>query len=287
MVNKSHYIYISSKNRNTNEKIYNFNVILNNPIILNRNQGVNCSVIGFSMMNTDYNLKGIYFKLDEVDIGTTTYTYNIPDGNYNYITLMDYLNSVLTGKIKVEYLKHRNSYKFTNLNPNNFDYYIRPENAKKFIGVYNDLEISQTVGITKEGSYINLTNYSHIIIKSNNLIFEDNTQDNISNKEMGNSSILFMIDKQDIQPFQLISYRNNGGDNYSYNVINRIINNIDLQLYNENNELLTEVTDYYLILKFVIFDKETIDAQAPFLEDIRFILMSSMFGGNKKNLSLE
>lgn len=287
MVNKSHYIYISSKNRNTNEKIYNFNVVLNNPIILNRNQGVNCSVIGFSMMNTDYNLKGVYFKLDEVDIGTTTYTYNIPDGNYNYITLMDYLNSVLTGKIKVEYLKHRNSYKFTNLNPNNFDYYILPENAKKFIGIYNDLELSQSVGITKEGTYINLTNYSHIIIKSNNLIFEDNTQDNISNKEMGNSSILFMIDKQDIQPFQLISYRNNGGDNYSYNIINRIINNIDLQLYNENNELLTEVTDYYLILKLVIFDKEKIDTQAPFLEDIRFILMSSMFGGNKKNLSLE
>lgn len=287
MVNKSHYIYISSKNRNTNEKIYNFNVILNNPIILNRNQGINCSVIGFSMMNTDYNLKGVYFKLDEVDVGTTTYTYNIPDGNYNYITLMDYLNSVLTGKIKVEYLKHRNSYKFTNLNPNNYDYYIIPENAKKFIGVYNDLEVSQSVGITKEGSYINLTNYSHIIIKSNNLIFEDNTQDNISNKEMGNSSILFMIDKQDIQPFQLISYRNSGGDNYSYNIINRIINNIDLQLYNENNELLTEVTDYYLILKFVIFDKEKVDAQAPFLEDIRFILMSSMFGGNKKNLSLE
>ena len=63
MNSKSHYLYISSKNRSENENIYNFNVILNNPIILNRNQGINISVIGFSMMNTDYNLRNISFEL--------------------------------------------------------------------------------------------------------------------------------------------------------------------------------------------------------------------------------
>jgi len=62
-MSKSNYIYISSKNRNTNENIYNFNVILNNPIIVNRNQGINISVVGFSMLNTDYNLKNCLYYI--------------------------------------------------------------------------------------------------------------------------------------------------------------------------------------------------------------------------------
>lgn len=285
---KSNYIYISSKNRNASEKIYNFSVILNNPIIINRNQGINISVDYFSMLNTDYNLKGVYFKVDTVrliDNLITTYTYNIPDGNYSYLSLMEYLNSVLTGKIKVEYIKHRNAYKFTNLISATYDLYLMPENAGKFLGVYSDITLATYTNITYEGSYINLTNYSHIIIKSNSILFEDNTQDNFNSKEMGNSSILFMIDRQDIPPFQLISYKNSGGDNYSYNLNNRQISTIDLQLYNEKGELLTNTDDYFLVLKIVITNKEEIQNQTPFLEDIRFLLMNMTFN-NKKNKNL-
>lgn len=284
-MSKSHYIYISSKNREINEKIYNFNVILNNPIIVNRNQGINLSVDYFSMLNIDYNLKGVYFRIDELNLNNNnenTYNYNIPDGNYSYLSLMDYLNQVLIGKIKVEYIKHRNAYKFTNLNPSNFDYYLIPQTADKFIGVYDEIPLVSLDSITYEGSYINLTNYSHIIIKSNSILFADDTQDNFNNKEMGSSSILFMIDKQDVPPFQLISYKNCGGDNYSYNINNRQISTIDLQLYNEKGELLTNTDDYFLVLKIIITDKEDVDSQTPFLEDIRFLLMNMTF--NKKNL---
>lgn len=286
-MSKSNYIYISSKNRQSNEKIYNFNVILNNPIIINRNQGINLSVDYFSMMNTDYNLKGIYFKVDTVrliDNLITTYTYNIPDGNYSYLSLMEYLNSVLTGKIQVEYLKHRNAFKFTNLISATYDLYLMPQNANKFLGVYSDITLATYTSITYEGSYINLTNYSHIIIKSNSILFEDNTQDNFNSKEMGNSSILFMIDRQDIPPFQLITYKNSGGDNYSYNLNNRQISTIDLQLYNEKGELLTNTDEYFLVLKIVITNKEEIESQTPFLEDIRFLLMNMTFNNKKKNL---
>lgn len=284
---KSNYIYISSKNRQTNEKIYNFNVILNNPIIVNRNQGINLSVDYFSMLNTDYNLKGIYFKVDSVNLNDNTennYTYNIPDGNYSYLSLMEYLNTILTGKIKVEYLKHRNAFKFTNLNPENYDYYLIPENAGKFLGVYNEITLATYTNITYEGSYINLTNYSHIIIKSNSILFEDNTQDNFNSKEMGSSSILFLINKQDVLPFQLISYKNSGGDNYSYNLNNRQISTFDLQLYNEKGELLTNTDDYFLVLKIVITNIEEIENQIPFLEDIRFLLMNMTFNNKNKNL---
>ena len=283
-MSKSHYIYISSKNRGSNEEIHDFNVLLNNPIIVNRNQGINISVVSFSMLNTDYNLRGLSFIIQELHYTPIIYSqlYNIiiPDGNYNYQTLINFLNNHTPIKniISFEYVKERNAIKFINKLVEG-DINIIAGNCSKILGITNSI----TITTTYEGSYINLTNYSHIIIKSNNILFEDNTQDNINNKEMGNSSILFMIDKQDIPPFQLISYRNHDkGDNYSYNISNRQISSIDLHLYNEKGELLTNTDDYFITLKIVIFDKEEIKDNIPFLEDIRFLLMNMTF--NKKKI---
>jgi hypothetical protein len=187
-------------------------------------------------------------------------------------------NTEFNTYLDIEYIRERNTYKFTNkMTEGNIK--IIPN---KFIGVINNQLLVET---SAEGSYINLTNYSHIIIKSNNILFEDNQEDNINNKEMSNSSILFMLDKQDVPPFQLISYKNDKGDNYSFNITNRQINSIDLHLYNEKGELLTNTDDYFLTLKFVIFNKEEIQPDTSYLEDIRFILMNLMF--NKKNLMLK
>ena len=286
-MSKSHYIYISSKNRSSNEKIYDFNVLLNSPIIVNRNQGINISVVGFSMLNTDYNLRGLSFYLNQYNLDGSyiiTFIYDIPDGNYSYLTLMNFLNSDVELKqfIKIEYVKERNTFKFIKID-NTKKYFIDPLNCNKILGFEEETEILST---GTESSYINLTNYSHIIIKSNNILFEDNTQDNIDNKEMENSSILFMIDKQDIPPFQLISYRNHDkSDNYSYNISNRQISSIDLHLYNEKGEVLTNTDDYFITLKIVIFNKEEVQSQTPFLEDIRFLLMNMTFNNKKKILS--
>jgi hypothetical protein len=289
-MSKSYYIYISSKNRSSNENIYNFNVILNNPIIPNRNQGINISVVGFSMMNTDYNFRNLSFNILELHYTPITYsllhTITIPDGNYSYLTLLNYLknNSEFNTYLDIEYIKERNAFKFTNkLTEGNIK--IISKNCNNILGIKTELLI-QTY---QESSYINLTNYSHIVIKSNNILFEDNTQDNINTIEFGNSSILFMLDKQDIYPFKLISYKNyDKSDNYSYNISNRQISSIDLHLYNEKGEILTNTDDYFLTLKFVVFNKEQIQPQMPLLDDIRFLLMDLIFNNKKKkNIMLE
>jgi len=287
-MSKSYYLYVSSKNRNSSETINNFKVNLKYPISCGKNEYMNVSVVNFSMLNTDYNLRSIYFKVDSVRLSDNqeiTYTYNIPDGNYSYQSLMDYLNTIMSGKINVAYVKERNSYKFKNIDSSNYDFYIIPFNANKILGLNDELNLVD--GDYHEGGYINLVNYSHIIIKSNYLDYEDNTQDNLNNKEIGASSILFMIDKQDILPFQLISYKNyDGGNNYNYNINNKQISNIDFQLYNELGEKLTNVSDYFLVLKINIIDKPENSNSSSILEDIKFILMSMMFGNKNKNLLL-
>lgn len=289
-MSKSYYIYISSKNRSSNENIYNFNVILNNPIIANRNQGINISVVGFSMLNTDYNFRNLSFNIQELHYTPITYsllhTITIPDGNYSYLTLLNYLknNTDFNTYLDIEYIKERNAFKFTNkLTEGNIK--IISRNCNNILGIKTELLIQTS----EESSYINLTNYSHIVIKSNNILFEDNTQDNINTIEFGNSSILFMLDKQDICPFKLISYKNyDKSDNYSYNISNRQISSIDLHLYNEKGEILTNTDDYFLTLKFVVFNKEEIQPEMPLLDDIRFLLMDLIFNNKKKkNIMLE
>lgn len=288
MTNKSHYIYINSKNRNSNENIYNFNVHLNNPIICEKNEMMNISVVGFSMLNTDYNLRSLYFHIQEIHYSPSQYSLlhiiNIPDGNYSYITLLNYLNSIQDIKniIKFEYVKERNSIKFYNL-MNEGILKIFSKNSKKILGLSAD---ENNISTYIEGSFINLCNYSHIIIKSYFIDFEDNSQDNINTKELGSSSILFMIDKQDIMPFQLISYKNyDKSDNFSYNINNKQISSIDLHLFNERDEILSNTDDYYIIIKIVIFSIPEKNNYLPILEDIRFILYSLIFG-DKKNLLL-
>jgi hypothetical protein len=195
-MSKSHYIYISSKNRNSNENIYNFNVILNNPIIINRNQGINISVVGFSMMNTDYNLKNCIFYIQELHytpiIYSLLHTITIPDGNYSYLTLLNYLknNVEFNTYLDIEYIKERNSFKFTNkLQEGNIS--IIPNNCKNILGIKTQLLVETSV----ESSYINLTNYSHIIIKSNSILFEDNTQDIVIMIKVIIILIILVIDK--------------------------------------------------------------------------------------------
>jgi hypothetical protein len=86
-------------------------------------------------------------------------------------------------------------------------------------------------------------------------------------------------------PFQLISYKNyDKSDNFSYNINNKQISSIDLHLFNERDEILSNTDDYFIIIKIVIFPVFK-EKPNPILEDIRFILYSLLFG-DKKNLIL-
>lgn len=286
MPNNNYYLYVSSKNRQSTEDINNFNVFLTNQLYIGKNQGLNVSVVGFSMLNSMYNVNSNNnnFQLEERDLSnnllSTTNLY-ISNGNYNAYSLRDHLNQQLSSKINVYYNSPTNTYKFTNLISNK-RFYINPINSQKFLGLSNKTEIT-TVGVS--GSFINLVNYSQVIIKCPSLDFEDKVQDNINQtKEMGMSSILFMVDKQDVQPFQMITYKNeDGNNNFNYNIMNKALVSLNFQLYNENNEIIRDASDYFLTLKFTLFEryepifKDIGMRSLSLLDDIHFTLLNILF----------
>lgn len=297
MPNQTFYLYINSKNRLANEYTHNFNVYLKNQIIAGKNQGINISVQGFHMINSMYNIntKNNTFILRENNISNifiSDTTVTIPFGNYSALTFRDTLNNLLSNKINVVYNYPTNTFTFTNLTLTS-RYYIIPNKASQFLGISVMTEIL-TAGTN--GSYINMVNYSKIIIKCPTLQFDDMAQDNITtnNNILTISNILFLIDKQDKQPFEIISYKNaDGGENYSYNIVNNNISYLNFLLFNENNEILSDANDYIIELKIRLFDKnedlfKEIGIQSlSLLDDINFTLLNILFKSTKKNLIQE
>ena len=134
-----------------------------------------------------------------------------------------------------------------------------------------------------------MVNYEQTISRCPLLNFEYLNQDNIRDEDnnLNISDILFTINKADTEPYRTISYKNeDAGTSYSYNITNTNLSTINLQLFNENDELITDAPDYLLELQIIVYDKtdnvfQEIGIQSlSLLDDIYFTLLNILF---KKN----
>lgn len=150
MTNKTYYLYINSKNRPSNENTYDFNLYLQNQIVVDKNQGLNITVMSFSMINSMYNVNStnnkFYIKtyLNNISPIGMGYELNItiPEGNYSVYSLLKYLQEeakiVLTinGTILVEGVDyigyHLNKFINISYNPAQNTFSFKRANAVAF-----------------------------------------------------------------------------------------------------------------------------------------------------------
>lgn len=256
--NKVYNIFINSANRNSTDKPYDFSVFFDNDeIMVNNNEGVNINVASFSLLNSMYNVneytKNNTFILRNNFLNTNT-TVTIPYGNYNVYTLLSQLNILLSNIINVSYNIATNTYTYTNII--GISYSINPLNCSKLLGLSTTTSIL-TTGTTS--SYVNMVNYQQVILRCPTLVFENNSMDNIQDKNnfIAVSDILYWINKQDVEPFKTINYKNEDcGTLYSYNVVNKNFSNFNFKLVNEFNEPIYDAPDFLLQLQIIIYDKD-------------------------------
>ena len=280
--NKVYNIFINSTNRNLIEKTYDFNLFFDNDeLIINPNEGVNVSVVSFSLLNSMYNVNQYTgnntFILNNTTLSTNT-TITIPYGNYNVYTLQNQLNILLSGYITITYNVATNTYTYTNTSV--YSLSIIPQNCSKLLGLSTTTTISLLGTIS---SYVNMVNYQQVILRCPTLVFENNSMDNIQDKNnfIAVSDILYWVNKQDVEPFKMINYKNeDGGTLYSYNVVNRNFSTLNLKLVNEFNQPIYDAPDYLLQLQISVFDKDNnyfkeASLQAlKLLNDIYFTLLN-------------
>ena len=207
--NKIYNLYINSANRLANEKPYDFTIYFDNDdILVNANEGMNVNLVSFSMLNSMYNVNQYTSNnlFNVINSSGAITSYSIPFGNYNAYTLADALNTLLSGKVQVVYNIPTNTYTYTNLTANYLD--ISPINCKKLLGISTITRINANQSITS--TYINMVDYQQIIIKCPTLVFENCSMDNIQDKNnnIAISDFLYWVNKQDIEPFKMINYRN-------------------------------------------------------------------------------
>ena len=277
-MNKTYNLYINSSNRSKQEYPYNFSIFINDDEILaSPNQVLNINVAGFYMMNSMYNVNSNSsnntFELEKQELDGTvisTDTITIPFGNYSFFTLKEQLNQLLVSKIQLTYNIATNTYTYTNID-NLHKYFITPHLCSKFLGLSSTTEIL-TTGTT--GTYINMINYSQIILRCPSLSFEKSSLDNIKGKDnfLSVGDILFTVNKQDVEPFRSIYYNNiDGSTVFSYNIMNTQINNLTFMLVNENDEFIYDAPDYFLHLQVSIIEKNE-----PYFKEVLFQILTTL-----------
>jgi hypothetical protein len=140
-----------------------------------------------------------------------------------------------------------------------------------------------------------MVDYQQVILKCPTLVFESCSMDNIRDKNsfIAISDILYWANKQDVEPFKMISYKNEDCSTvYSYNVVNKSFNTLFFKLTNEFNQPIYDAPDFLLQLQITIYEKdndffkEATKQGLKLLNDIYFILLNSMsfFGFFRRKL---
>ena len=260
-------IYINSKNRDLNESISNFTVrIPQNLLRLEQGEHFTLNVNGFYCYNSWFNCidnfnNEFHIIIKNIDNEVIqTYVYELNDGNPNVNDVRTNLNNLLLNKVNITYDKQRNKFIFKRtlaVSTQNYRMYLKIINSEDFLGFYKsdrDIEILLPyLQNVYSNNIINILGDEAIIIKINgDCILAGNTVDNFGTETYEPSNIIFMK-PIDVPSNGLLKYNNeDGGDSFQYRLANvEQITWFTLTVYNQDNELIPNFSDYILLLQFI------------------------------------
>ena len=260
-------IYINSKNRDLSEQISNFTVrIPQNLLRLSQGEYFTLNVNGFYCYNSWFNCidnfnNEFHIIIKNIDNEVIqTYVYKLNDGNPNVNDVKTNLNNLLLNKVNITYDKQRNKFIFKRtlaVSTQNYRMYLKIINSEDFLGFYKsdrDIEILLPyLQNVYSNNIINILGDEAIIIKINgDCILAGNTVDNFGTETYEPSNIIFMK-PIDVPSNGLLKYNNeDGGDSFQYRLANvEQITWFTLSVYNQDDELIPNFSDYILLLQFI------------------------------------
>ena len=308
--------FISSKNRQASETIYNFSVDYPDGVLsCKENEHMELNVLSFDMPNNMYNINSTndYFQIT-LDNGLIT-DIHIKHGNYSVKTLLKEFQTIFSQNVIPEasilhqffgtyadvltivcvYNETTNTYTFKKEIdlplgielPIAFSLFFKPKTCGALLGMENNEEVEITANGMTTG-LINLIDYNKIIVHTENISYYYSNIENlstISNRQFL-SNIIFWKSKADVPPYQLIKYNNeDGGNSFVYKVENREINSLILQLKNERGEFLTDAVDYMIVIQYVFYERDDTNRFLKSIDDtIKQFFNAIIFAMNRLKL---
>ena len=262
-------IYVSSKNRKSDETPSNFSVIIPDGLLkVDNNEYFTMSVNSFYCYNDFYqcnnncNSFDIYGK-NTSGVITGQQQFLLPVGNPNVIDIVSHMNSILqpANVLSCSYNNIQNKITFTRLTPqtlNFYNMYIYPINAGGFFGFNNNVE-TLILSSNTEGTYpININTIRALSIGiDGDISFNNNNMESNLNNSVYKASDLIFQTAVNVPKGCLITYQNiDGGDSFKYTLGNNDrIKYFILSVYDQDGKTISDMTDYMIQIQFTINKK--------------------------------
>ena len=122
--------------------------------------------------------------------------------------------------------------------------------------------------------YVNMVCFQQVILRCPTFVYENCSMDNIQDKNnfIAVSDILYWVNKQDVEPFKMINYRNEDCSTvYSYNILNTSFMTLNFKLVNEYNQPILDAPDFLLQLQISVFDKDNNYFKEAMLQGLKLL----------------
>ena len=253
------------------------------------------NVNGFYCFKNFYNCQTYYnstFQLIYTDINhnNNTTTYNIQQGNFDVYQLLDNLNSLLLNDVVVAYNIITNTFTFTRtsiIDDNHQNLYLNIINSDAFLGFPLTqrnkpilLPYNTTISSTQP---LNVIGDTALIIEISGDVVIQSSLDNLNNTQFIHSKVIF-IKAIDVPATGLLTYNNvDGGDSFSFKLSNQEqITWFKLNVYNQDYDIIPNLTDYILNIQFVKQKKInyiliTLDKILEYIRDLFMLISNQIF----------
>jgi len=260
-------IFVSSKNRKSDESPSNFSVIIPDGLLkVNKDEYFTMSVNAFYCYNDFYqcNINSNYFTLifrNNLNVVYVTQKIYLNVGNPNVYDLISDINSKLSGYLTCTYDNIKNKITYTRIytqTSNYYNMYINTINSGSFFGLTDNVETLISFSGTESTYPININTIRVLTIGiDGDISFTNNNMESNMNNSVYKASDLIFQTSVNVPKGYLINYQNmDGGDNFKYTLgnVDRIKYFI-LSVYDQDGKTLTDMTDYIIHMQFTIHKK--------------------------------
>jgi hypothetical protein len=147
----------------------------------------------------------------------------------------------LTNKLSFVKKNNDNTRVFFNINSDLYKIFNVPKNT--------DIEMVKPV--VNYSGILNLNRFNYILIYINGITCYNANISNINNKDFNITNLVAIVNKSDILPYGTINYVEVAKNN-EIQIGNKQINNLNIQITNEYGEILNDLNDWCLTLRFTI-----------------------------------
>jgi len=253
-------LFINSYNKTSTDTNYDYNLsIPEHDVSCGNDEEMSLCISSYNTPNIFYNItennNKFYFKTIKNGV-TTIATMAIPVGNYDVYTLATAMDLLIVEYGHIAYVPLLNKFSFEkkSTQASTQVFFNIFSDLYKILNVPQNVDIQMIHGVTNYSGLLNLTRFNYILIYITGITCYNQNISNITNNQFKLSNLVAIINRADVLPYGNINYVEINNNNQIL-LGNKKITNLNIKITDEFGNLLTDLDNWTLTLKFVINKK--------------------------------